>query len=452
MLAREQSPTPVLSAAQPTPAHIRPLLWKNFLLKKKHPVKWVLEMIVPVAFIILMGGLKHLMDDVKVPSGWASDTTVPGDDTQGTAYNLYMTTPMRNASYAKYYTTETTMAALLMNLAVKAYQGAQSMADFTLAQNLSCSAFVVQGKVSLDPTSPNAVPQACAGRVVPWKIAIVPDTAFSREYFARTLAKWHPAVPLTNASALGTPTIPAFADSVIFFPDEATLEAHITDNKYGKDLEHPVIHSAIVFKTPPSDTQIGSAQSLDYAIRLNSTLGKGGIPGDVPRTNLPAYDPLQKSIDVTNYQNYALTGFMTLQTAVTRFVLCQPSWTNGVAGNCTNARATADETPVLDARFYEQIENDFTLQAIAGFYNQLPFPTKIDLARVPAASKQALLLPLRQAPQPYYGQHVYPFPIEGYTSSPFYTSVSSFFAIIFIISYLFSISSILVALITEKEN
>ncbi|KDO35467.1 hypothetical protein SPRG_00314 [Saprolegnia parasitica CBS 223.65] len=452
MLSAAQSPTPVLSAPAQAPDHIRPLLWKNFLLKKKHPVKWALEMIVPVAFIILLGGLKHLMDDVKVPSGWADETNPPGDDTLGTGYNLYATSRLMNATYSKYYTTESTMAALLMNLAVQAFQNAQSMADFTLAQNLSCSAFVVQGKVSLDPTSPNAVPKECMGRIVPWKIAVVPDTAFTRNYFAKTIAAWHPAVPLTNTSSiLGRPTIPAFGDSIIFFPDEAKLEAHVMDNLYGTDLDHPRIHSAIVFNAPPAEAQIGSAVSLDYSIRLNSTLGRGGIPGDVPRTNLPAYDPLQKSISVTNYQNYALTGFMTLQTLVTRFALCQPTYENGAPGNCTNVKTTAVASPALDARLFSQVQNDFTLQTIAGFFNKLS-PTKINFDQIPEASKQALLTPLRQAPQPYFGQHVYPFPIQGYTSSPFYTSVSSFFAIIFIISYLFSISSILVALITEKEN
>ncbi|OQR89489.1 ATP-binding Cassette (ABC) Superfamily, partial [Thraustotheca clavata] len=444
-----ESPAPVLMAPTPKVNHIRPLLWKNFLLKKKHPVKWALEMIVPVLFIILLGRLKHLLDDVQVPTGWSDDSTSI-DKTLGTSHNLFETRNISGAALPTYFTTESTMAAFLMQLSLKAYQNSQSMADFTTAQNLSCMAFVVQGKVSLDPTSPNAVPTECQGRIIPWKLAIVPDTAYTRNYFAATVAKWHPAVPLANAS-LFTPVIPAFNDSIMFFKDDDALNAHVTDNLYGKDFDHPRIHSAIVFNNPPAASDIGIASSIDYAIRLNSTVGKGGTPGDVPRTDYLAYDPLQKSIDVKLYQNYALTGFMTLQTLVTRFALCQPSYVSSIAGNCSNAQSTATPSASLDARLLQQIQNDFGLQTFAAFFNKLA-PVKIDLNNLPDTAKQALLVPLRQAPQPYLGQHVYPFPIQGYTSSPFYTSVSNFFGIVFIISYLFSVSSILVALITEKEN
>eukprot|EP00644_Phytophthora_capsici_P001766 jgi/Phyca11/533489/estExt2_fgenesh1_pg.C_PHYCAscaffold_140069 len=69
----------------------------------------------------------------------------------------------------------------------------------------------------------------------------------------------------------------------------------------------------------------------------------------------------------------------------------------------------------------------------------------------PNETIEALLKPLRQAPQPYLGASVAPFPIEEYISSPFYDQVSDVFAIVFILSYLYSISRILVVLIQEKE-
>ncbi|OQR89577.1 ATP-binding Cassette (ABC) Superfamily, partial [Achlya hypogyna] len=442
----------MLTAPKPKIDHIRPLLWKNFLLKKKHPVKWALEILVPVAFIILMGALKVLIKDVKVPAGWGTDTTVPGDKTQGTGYNLYAVNSYGGITDPKFFTTELTMSGLLLNLAFEAYTNSMSMANFTLAQNLSCAAFVVQGKVNHDPSSPNAIPTACDGRIVPYKIAIVPDSAYTRQYFAETLSAWYPAVPMAaNTSGL-VPTIPAFADSVLFFADEAALEAAVKDDLYGKDVKHPRIHSAIVFNKPPSTSQIGGTFSIDYTIRMNSTMDDQGNAGDIPRTNVAAYDSLQKKMDTENYKRYATRGFMTLQTAVTRFALCQPSWTNGAPGNCTNTKTTAIKSATLDARLMGQLLSDVTLQKVAASFNRLPVPIKLDLSALPATTVEALVTPLRQAPQSVEGQTVYPFPIQGFTSSPFYDSISSFFGIIFVISYLFSVSSILVGLITEKEN
>ncbi|EQC39389.1 hypothetical protein SDRG_03591 [Saprolegnia diclina VS20] len=438
-IMRLDSDPPMLVAPPVQRNHIRPLLWKNFLLKKKHPVKWALEILVPVVFIILLGALKVLLKDVKVPSGWSDDTTTV-DKYTGSGYNLYASRGPR------YFTTETTFSGLLWSLSVKAYTESASMADFTAAQNLSCAAFLLQGKVNLDSASPNAIPSACSGRIVPYKIAVVPDTAYTRNYFAKTVAAWYPTIAVSN-----TTTLPSFADSVHFFADAAALEAHVTDDLYGKDLAHPRIHSAIVFKSSVPEAQIGSAVSLDYAIRMNSTMDDDGNPGDIPRTNVAKTNALQKSIETEDYQRYATRGFLTLQTLVTRFVLCQPTYVNGAPGNCSNAKATAVASSGLDARLFGQVQNDTLLQQINLLLGRASLPS-VDWNAVPTTAKQALLTPLRQAPQPYFGQAVYPFPIQGYTSSPFYTSVSSFFAIIFIISYLFSVSSILVALITEKEN
>ncbi|OQS03424.1 ATP-binding Cassette (ABC) Superfamily, partial [Thraustotheca clavata] len=306
--SRESSPTPMLTAPAPRHNHIRPLLWKNFLLKKKHPVKWALEILVPVIFIVLMGALKHLMKEVKVPSGW-SDTSKSVDGHTGTSYNLFQSN--------MYYITETTTSALLWNLAIEAYKSPLSMANLTAAQNLSCMSFVVQGKVNLDPTSPNAIPTACQERIIPRKIAIVPDNAYTRNYFGQTISKWYPAVTLTNDTL--SPVIPAFNDSIIYFADEAALESHVKSNDYGRDINHPYIHSAIVFKNPPTENDFGKAQSIDYVIRLNSTTNDFNNIDGVPRTNVPAYSSQQKKINTENFEAYTKNGFMTLQTLVTRF-------------------------------------------------------------------------------------------------------------------------------------
>ncbi|RLO11982.1 hypothetical protein DYB28_012659, partial [Aphanomyces astaci] len=438
-------------------SHIATLLWKNFLLKKKHPVKWALEMIVPVLFIILLGGLKKLTDDVKVPAGWSDTQVLPTDITTGTSHALFETIPLNISgtafNFSTYYATETTMSGYLVNMALTAYQNGKLMSELNQVDTFQCSRVVLEGKVSTDPSSPTAVPVECRGKVVPYKLAIVPDNAFTRDYFAQTINAWFPRVELTTKSFLATPTIPSFADSTLFFADEAALEAYIQSDGYGKDLAHPVVQAAIVFHTFPSKEQLGTVHPIEYSLRLNSTLGRGGIPGDVPRTDVKGTNPLQRNIDITMYQKYTMTGFLTLQTLVTRFATCVPDWDGArTAGTCTQVQAKAASTPALDARLLQQVQDDYVLQLVVVFFNKLPMLPRIDLKNLPTAAKAALLVPLRQAPQSYFGQRVFPFPIAAYISSPFYAQVESFFAIVFIISYLFSISSILVALITEKEN
>ncbi|CAK4672695.1 unnamed protein product [Aphanomyces euteiches] len=55
-------------------------------------------------------------------------------------------------------------------------------------------------------------------------------------------------------------------------------------------------------------------------------------------------------------------------------------------------------------------------------------------------------------PQPVGGAAVFPFPIQSYTASKFFDSVKSTFGLVFVISYLHALSSVLVALISEKET
>lgn len=62
-------------------------------------------------------------------------------------------------------------------------------------------------------------------------------------------------------------------------------------------------------------------------------------------------------------------------------------------------------------------------------------------------AREQLIVPLRQAPQPYVGGNVAPFPIDYFVSSPFYDSVKDVFALVFVLAYLYSISGILVVLI-----
>ncbi|POM79668.1 ABCA1 lipid exporter, partial [Phytophthora palmivora] len=92
--------------------------------------------------------------------------------------------------------------------------------------------------------------------------------------------------------------------------------------------------------------------------------------------------------------------------------------------------------------------SDEALSAL-GLANSTDFSSA--LSSLSNSTKEALLIPLRQAPQSMLGSTVAPFPVDDYTSSPFYANVASVFSIVFIMAYLFTISRILVVLIQEKE-
>ncbi|POM61236.1 ABC transporter ABCA1 lipid exporter family, partial [Phytophthora palmivora] len=148
---------------------------------------------------------------------------------------------------------------------------------------------------------------------------------------------------------------------------------------------------------------------------------------------------------------------MTLQTLVTRFVTCMPDWdamTQTTTGECQRSQATVAPSDELDDRLLQSLENDAMLKAALSEFATATGAnaTMSDtLSQLSSTTKEALLTPLRQAPQPYLGASVAPFPIEAYTSSPFYDDISGVFALIFILSYLYITSRILVIFIQEKE-
>lgn len=69
---------------------VRTLLWTNWLLKRRHPVAALLEVLVPCFFVLLLSVLKKQMADVSVPAGWSDDTTSASGI--GTSYNLFQPT------------------------------------------------------------------------------------------------------------------------------------------------------------------------------------------------------------------------------------------------------------------------------------------------------------------------------------------------------------------------
>ncbi|CAI5730665.1 unnamed protein product [Hyaloperonospora brassicae] len=437
---------------------VRTLLWKNGILKRRHPVATFMEIALPCLFILLMGVLKTLVEDVDVPEGWSDDNSVAGDSSQGTSYNLYEPSGTFlsgiPAVLPKFTMHETSIWGILLYMGTLSIRGGARLGELSERELGECiTGVTVRGLVDVDPLSASAVPSSCRGKVAPYKIAIVPDNAFTRDYFMQTMSLWYPRIDLWNAST--SVVFPSLMESVQFFDTEEALEDYVSGSDYASGPENPRIYGGIVFDSIPSGDNIGSFEDIEYTVRLNSTRQRGDI-GYIPKTSgdPPQMEPFQRSISVQYYARYAVTGFMTLQTLVTRFVTCMPEWdasTKTTTGICQRPQSTARSSQETDQALLLSLDNDAIIysvvQDIAG--SDVTFSGLRDI--VSNETLEALLRPLRQAPQPYLGASVAPFPIRAYTSSPFYDQVSDVFAIVFVLSYLFSISRILVILIQEKE-
>eukprot|EP00644_Phytophthora_capsici_P017586 jgi/Phyca11/509124/fgenesh2_kg.PHYCAscaffold_42_\ len=142
---------------------------------------------------------------------------------------------------------------------------------------------------------------------------------------------------------------------------------------------------------------------------------------------------------------------MTLQTLVTRFVTCMPEWSasnQSTTGICQSQESVAVPSAEIDQTLLDVFNSDRLIQeameALSSNFSSV-------LSGLTNSTRETLLTPLRQAPQSMLGSIVAPFPVDTYTSSPFYANIASVFSIVFIMAYLFTISRILVVLVLEKE-
>ncbi|EGZ20193.1 ABCA1 lipid exporter [Phytophthora sojae] len=410
---------------------MRALLWKNWLIKNHQPVATACEILVPTFFILLLGALKLITKTVDVPAGWSDDA----DNTAGTSYNLFQPTGQTiewvDADLPKFALHESTMTGLMLKL------GRQSVDDGLRLEELSASAFAAcstgvmsGGLVDTNSSSPYSIPTECGGKVVPYKIGIAPDNAFTRNYFAEAMDLWYPRVDLLNSTSQSL-TVPSFKESIHFFDSNDALTEYVTSDNYGDNLENPKIFAAILFDSAPSGDDIGTFASID---------------------SLADVESFQKDIVTDYYSTYTVTGFMTLQTLVTRFVTCMPEWSSAnqsTTGICQRPQTTTLPSSELDTTLLNAFSEDgLILEAMSSFSGA---NVSSILAGLSNSTKEALLMPLRQAPQSVLGATVAPFPVDDYTSSPFYANVATVFSIVFIMAYLFTISRILVVLIQEKE-
>ncbi|EQC39078.1 hypothetical protein SDRG_03286 [Saprolegnia diclina VS20] len=438
--------------------HISTLLWKNRIIKQRHWVTTLIEIAVPTLFVLLFAYFKTLTDNETIPSGWPLSTNaVPV-----TMVNPYATSAFGAASSPAgvFIASEPSMTGLLLGLSSMSYD--KLGVDDRSASPASCKVpFTYMGYVNVDPASPFAVPTSCPAGLIPRKIAIAPKNEYTTKYFGGLMAQWYPRVALMNRTVPGFKdalTVPSFADSVMYFDTADALQSYISGSDYGSSRQNPFLYAAIVFDSMPAP---GSVGSVEYTLRMNSTQGRGGSAGVLPHTNgqaYPAVNPLQKDIDRTWYTSYTKAGFATLQTLVTKFLACAPSYANGAVGACTTTKSSAPlsqatalgEQLFADAAVLGAMKNmisDATIQSQLGSPNVTAFAEQI-----PLIAWGQLAIPLLQAPQALLAATTYPFPIPSYISAPFYDLVGNVFPLVFILAYLYAVSKVLVVLIQEKET
>ncbi|OQR83117.1 ATP-binding Cassette (ABC) Superfamily [Achlya hypogyna] len=425
--------------------HVRTLVWKNALLMRKRPRKLAFELLFPVLLLILFGQLKKQAANIDVPAGWSDNMDAVFSQQPLTAPTYPLFEHMDDPRQAKFYATEGTLSGLLHRLAAKSHAEGHAMRELPWDEARACyTKLVLHGDVSLDPSSPYALPAECHGKVAPYKLAIVPDTSFTRSYFSAAVAHWYPRVRL-SANTSDLTAIPSWAESVVFYPNESALEAYVSGPSYALDASSPKIYAAIVFASPPSDAAIGSVVSVSYTLRLNAALTSA------PKTSAASINPRQHALIASTYQSYTQSGFLTLQTLVARFLACRPVWDGRAPGHCAQAESVATASPVLDERLLVQLQRDPDLLHLVAEHRGIA-EAAVNMAAFPPSALEALLKPLRHAPQSYFGAATLAFPIRAYTASPFYSLVGPLVAYAVAGSYMNVLSGLLVALVAEKES
>ncbi|OWZ23178.1 ABC transporter [Phytophthora megakarya] len=435
---------------------LRALVIKNWTVKRRRPFATLSEILNPLLFILLFVALKKFEPDLIIPAGWAtsdSNSSAPG---YGSTWN-FLRIP-------KFYFTETTMPGLILSLSLQALMAGDKLDELGEDTLMDCALkFLLFGYTGAEGTTFH-VPNACKGKVVPYKIAITPDTPYTRQYFSAVLDAWYPRIDLApSVKGISLLTIPSFADSTVFFDNETALEEYVSSKEYGTSISTPKIYGAVVFEEFPEDkTTFGALEghSITYSLRFNST----GSQPPVPKTKKPRPNALSKFALAANTMAYGTQGFMTLQTLVARFLNCMPAWdanSEATNGTCLVHQAVMSANAESDRRLLGQLEKDMIIGTAFVLLNSVKdmitsiasvnLP-KISVDTIPAQSVETLLVPLRIAPQAYQGAGVYGIPTQSFRYAPFFDKVALVFPIGFVLSYLYLVSRVIVSFLMEKET
>ncbi|TMW59991.1 hypothetical protein Poli38472_000033 [Pythium oligandrum] len=432
---------------------------KNWLLKKKRPVRLLFEVFTPVILILLLAWIKAQTTEQNYLAGFG------GDESDNDLFQPYGYTPAGSSYSPRYAIPETTLTGLLLYMARLSFDSNRDMQTFgdEKARAICERELVYGGRISLNKSSSYAVPSECQDHVSLYKLAIAPDNAFTRAYFFDTVKEWYPTLEI-NVTSNATLVVPSLEDSVVFYDTEEDLENYIKSATYGKTMEQPRIFGALVFNEFPGDASIGSYAPIDYSIRMNGTDTEVGFISHVPSTksgDASTWFPFRRGVDTAAYKLYASGGFMTLQTLVTRFVNCMPKWDSKAkvsTGECQASSSLASASNDLDNRLLQTVKQDpSTKRALSELMGDRGMDTTIVKANsfdlpLSKGHREVLLKPLRQAPQPYLGATTSPFPSAAYSTSDFYRTFKSIMPLFFTIAYQMVLSKIIVTLISERET
>jgi ATP-binding cassette subfamily A (ABC1) protein 3 len=266
------------------------------------------------------------------------------------------------------------------------------------------------------------------------------------------------SAPFTIVNGVGAPSVwplnwvgrkvPSFGEVTQIYDNADDLEEYVQSARYIQEpyRENPEIFAAIVVNS------INVDGSWDYSLRLNGTLNEYGNDGflrtgdnvqnfGVPMTDPPTngnepvqanVDPLKKEMTLNNQYSYVTRGFMTLQAVVDRYLICK-------AGNA----ACAPRRPLTGEALSETVAG---LEFLVGMGSGM---TGYGVIELTTDVRQRLVASEQYPPQDV---RVMAMPIRPYTLYTFYEEVADIFPLIFILVNLMPVSTILSALVTEKET
>jgi len=248
------------------------------------------------------------------------------------------------------------------------------------------------------------------------------------------------------------PVVPSFKDLTWVFNSAAQMSDWIQDSEYKETnfVNNPAIYAGIIVN------DISTDGAWDYSIRMNTTQRQGNFNNELLRnteigreqtqaevcltspsglTSQTNVDNLKLDLTLTPSYIYSQRGFMTFQQMMDRYILCK-----GSAAECDNS-IIADalrDNEALREETLERLEDRIGLSNLTG--------------RVPRDDVELLvklLSPLLHAPQSVAVQVM---PVSNWKRFDYYNDIQDTFALIFIIINLLPVSSVLRAIVTEKET
>ncbi|EQC40944.1 hypothetical protein SDRG_02007 [Saprolegnia diclina VS20] len=427
--------------------HTGPLLRKNVWLKKRRPIATLFEVVAPAFALIAFAVLQSFMYGnykVSYAPGWQNWPLLPGYSNVNYGDRVWTYGNMRGVHFA-----EPSVYQWLQNSMGESYD---TKSCFQNPSPNELKSTKCQKALALRP-----------------KLAIVPDTVFTRKYFAAALTTWYPtlSIPVSDNKTVTIPGISA--DDLVFFESEVALEAYVTSPSYGpeenewyyssrdetpKEGTTAPLRAAIVFNAAPATDKIGTFQTVEYTLRFpNLDRGQKFAP---PMQTGQRYDPLQIEFKPDDAMAYTQLGFATVDTMVARLLNCLPAWdatAQSTNGSCTVAASTS--APAADAALQSVADadwKDLLQQLDRGYAWSLENST---LATLPKAFREAYLRPLRQAPQPYLGGATDVFPMQGYGINTLFGDdllLATAMPAAMVLFSLFLVGNIVGAFVLEKET